>query len=148
MGMLDYLWKQQGEDTRETGTGKNKADEDSSSNSKGGLRPTKSRHSIFSLGQMGLANIGNHLLKSGTITDEYLDLDEDDRLINICTKVNEARKKLSHLPKNPIEDPQKPSLNELACTRLCFNLPNQGVSNISQFATLGQWIDSLDKTTK
>ena len=102
------------------------------------------RRSGVDLNLAGLASIGSALLRSGTIGDEELELDEDDRLMQICDSLDSARDTIStfHL------DNQIASLLEVphpgtafTPTRLVLNLLDESRQKHPGSCTLGEWLD-------
>lgn len=149
MGMIDYLLSQQGEDTRETTTGQNKADIHSENSSKqGGSKPSSRKKPVRTGSQVGLASIGSQLLRSGTITDDYLELDEDDRLMDLCTTITEARNTAFKVDKSLITEDIPRAIKDSEPAIFVVNLVGTQKTLTQQDLTIGQWIDEISISSK
>lgn len=148
MGMIDYMLDQHDADSRESTAGHKIADNHSGSSSKlDGSKHSSRNRSIHSGSQVGLASIASHLLRSGTITDECLELDEDDRLIELCEKNIYAREEAFLIARTltPALIPIIGKYPENA--RIVVNLPVRDSRSIKQDLTFGQWIDELSNSS-
>jgi hypothetical protein len=146
MGQIEYALSQKGEDTRDT-TSRVTGEEDSSGNIK---NKSQSKHmhrkSATGLGQIGLASIGSQLLKSGTITDECLELDEDDRLMDLFSAIDDAKAEIRLITKAelPKEQPHPTTGNETA--RVVFNLSDFKSTPIDDYGSLDLWLAEMKKS--
>lgn len=147
MGQIDYVLSQRGEDTRDSNS-RVTGEDDSSGNVKKPFNQKLShRKSSTGGNQLGLASIGSQLLKSGTITDDCLELDEDDRLMELFTSIEEVRSNIHLIEKFTVPREESHSNTGFKATRLVFNLYNPKNSSIEDFTSLGDWLNEMKKSS-
>lgn len=145
MGQIDYALSQKGEDTKDTNS-RITGEEDSSGTLKKTIKPKANHRKSSTMGnQFGLASIGSQLLKSGTITDDCLELDEDDRLMELCDTLEKTRSNILLVPKTniPREEPQ--ANTGFMATRVVFNLADPKNLSIENFNCMEAWLNEIKK---
>jgi hypothetical protein len=145
MGQIDYVLSQKEEDTRDT-TSRITGEDDSSGNMirKGQTKLTH-RKSSTGIPQVGLACIGNQLLKSGTITDDCLELDEDDRLMELFATIEQARSEIHLITKSTLDKEHSRQNNVGQAARVVFNLFHPKNSPIEEQGRLEDWLIGMKK---
>lgn len=90
----------------------------------------------------GLAQIGSHLLIAGNLGDEMMDMDEDDRIVEISNSLECAQMSVKAIQK-VLTEKQKPRTgSSLVPARFIFNLTDSNNKPLDKYLNIGDWIDA------
>jgi hypothetical protein len=90
----------------------------------------------------GLANIGNQLFISGLVKDEDLEIDEDERVVELCNSLEIAQMSIRTVEKQLSSRVVPADGKEGQPSRVVFNLPCGQNKEIGNFLNLGDWLDA------
>lgn len=89
----------------------------------------------------GLANIGSQLLLAGNFDDEMMDMDEDDRIVEISNSLECAQMSIKVIQKTLLEKQKAKTGSSFVPSRFIINLTDSKNKSIQSYLNLGDWID-------
>ena len=90
---------------------------------------------------VGLAHIGNQLLKSGSLGSDQLSLDEDEKIMGLCAVVDIAKSRIKHLEKKCLDRQQPQQGGIFLPTRVILNLGEPRNKHVGDYSKLGDWLE-------
>lgn len=91
--------------------------------------------------RQGLANIGSQLLLAGNLDDEMMDMDEDDRIVEISNSLECAQMSVKVIQKTLLEKQKAKPGKAFVPSRFIFNLTDSKNKAIQSYLNLGDWIE-------
>lgn len=96
-------------------------------------------------GPKGLASIGTEMLRNGRMKLDDLELDEDDRLIEMSNILECLEMQLEQFPKNKSIEEKPVVGSKDSSTKVVFNLIETNSRPIDSYLNLGEWIEAQKK---
>lgn len=90
----------------------------------------------------GLANIGSQLLKANQFSEDLMDMDEDDRVVEISNSLECAQMTIKATQKLIGSKEKAKAGGSFAPTKVIFNLSDLSNKPIEEYLNLGDWIQS------